>query len=142
MSHRKERSFDDVRYIRPKYAVGSVRRYTLVREGEVEPGSHGWQMALGFVSDIAGGGEANITLKAKKKPQLAELVKKVHLVEQLENTALAQFREGDVAHADYNRELAVRVRGALAEAGVNDLPEREWKWQNNQLIFRGQQSMF
>ncbi len=142
MSHRKERSFDEPRYVRPKYTGGSVRRYTLVKEGEMETGSHGWQMALDFVSDLAGGGDATIVLKAKKKPQLIELVKKVRLVEQLEATALKQFRDGDVAHADFNREHAVRVREELAEAGVADLPKREWKWQGNQLIFRGQQTMF
>lgn len=142
MSRRNEQSFDEPRYIRQGYVMGSVRRYKLASEGEIEPGTGGWQRELHFISDLAGGGEASITIRAKTKPKLDALLAKIRLVEQLEATALSKFREGDINRADFNREQAVRMRESLAKEGVTDLPEREWRWENNQLIFRGQQKMF
>ena len=143
MSRRAEQSFDEPRYIRPRHAsLRGVRSYKLMEIGEASSGQGGWQQTLGFVSEIAGGGEARVTIRAKKSDGLTKLVGLIQTIEQVELLAAEQYRAGDLNKADFNREMGVRLRQKIREEGIPDLPEREWKWENNQLIYRGQQRMF
>lgn len=143
MSRRNEHSFDEIQYARPSaHTLRGARQYKLTEIGEFEAVGRGWQQTLGFVSEVAGGGEAKVTIRAKKRDGLTKLLGLIQTIEQIEQLAAAQYRSGDVNKADFNRETGVRLRQKVRDEGVHDLPEREWKWENNQLIYRGQQKMF
>lgn len=122
--------------------LSGVRRYKLEEVFDPQEGSGGWEQTLVFMSEIAGGGEHRMTLRAKKPEGLAKHRTRIAAILEIEATALRQYRQGDVAHADFNREQGMRLREALQREGLTDLPEREWRWEGGQLIFRGQQKMF
>lgn len=119
-----------------------VRRYKLEEVLDPQEVSGGWEQTLVFASEIAGGAQHRMTLRAKKRDGLERHRTRVTAILESEATALRQYRDGDLAHADFNREQGMRLRERLHGEGLTDLPEREWRWENNQLIFRGQQKMF
>lgn len=142
MSCRCESSFDEIRYKRPSANLRGARQYKLVEVGEPEIEGLGWKQSLGFISDIPDGGERTIVIRAKHTKKLEEMLGIIRSIEETEKLAEAQYRRGDLNRADFNREMGVRMREKAQKLGVTDLPEREWKWENNQLIYRGQQKMF
>lgn len=143
MSRRKEHLFDEPRFVRPRQAgMRGVRPYKLMEISEPTLGGSGWEQSLGFVSEIAGGGEVKRTIRAKKPDQLKQIISLIQTIEEVEMRATAQYRSGDLAKADFNREMGVRLREKIRTEWMPDLPEREWIWENNQLIYRGQQRMF
>jgi hypothetical protein len=123
-------------------SIAGVCRYRLQETFDPQEGSDGWEQTLVFASEIAGGGEHRMTLHAKKREGLNNHRTRIAAILESEETALQQYRAGEVAHADFNREMGMRIRETLQSEGITDLPEREWRWENNQLIFRGQQKMF
>ncbi|MFZ5534899.1 MAG: hypothetical protein ACOY3M_01955 [Patescibacteria group bacterium] len=119
-----------------------VRRYKLEEVLDPQEVSGGWEQTLVFASEIAGGAQHRMTLRAKRKDGLEKHRSRIAAMLESEATALRQYRDGDVTHADFNREMGMRIRETLRGEGISDLPEREWRWESNQLIFRGQQKLF
>jgi len=125
----------------PHILGGRVRCWKLTNVGNMQGEGDNCEQVLEFTSDVAGGGDTKRTIRGTKS-QLSAIRGKVQAILDLEKTALRQYTHQDAHHARFNQEEAQHAREKLTQKYGVDVPAREWRRENDQIICKSQMRMF